>query len=528
MHHLKQVVTCALSLGILVSTTPAFGQTQPQQGVWAMGTPWFEDHARSVQPTSDGGWVVGGHTQSYGAGLWDLYVVKLNAAHEMEWTRTVGGLGSEFGYSVMQTADGGYLAVGHSQSFVWDAGYDIFVVRLDAAGDLVWSNTYGGPLDDFGFTMALTPDGGCVVAGITESFGHGIWDMYALKIGADGALQWSRTIGGPDWEEARAIWPTNDGGFVLAGLTRSYGVGNADMYVVKLNGEGELQWTRTIGGAGNDEADSVQQTSDGGFIVAGSTTSYGAGGQDAYLVRLDAAGQLLWTKVMGGPGDDVARTVRQTPDQGFVMAGSTGSGVNTTAAPYMLKVSATGAFEWAHALPVGAGEGHVFQVYPSSGGDHMLGGYAYNAEENDWYILLARVDGAGTSCGTSLANIAVQSGGTIGSGGEVNTGGTAAMVLSEASYGGKITSICLAMGIEHAALEAMHIFPSPADDHFRVTGLDAGRLVVRDAVGRLMTEPRQVFGEVVISTAHWACGTYFVEVSAANSERSTVPVWVVR
>src|SRR5690606_2771506 len=115
------------------------------------GTPLFEDHARSVQPTSDGGWVVGGHTQSFGAGLWDLYVVKLNAAQEVEWTRTVGGWGSEFGYSVMQTADGGYLAAGHSQSFGPDISYDILVVRLDAAGGVVWSRTYGGALGEFGF-----------------------------------------------------------------------------------------------------------------------------------------------------------------------------------------------------------------------------------------------------------------------------------------------------------------------------------------------------------------------------------------
>jgi hypothetical protein len=243
----------------------------------------------SLIQTSDGGYAIAGETHSFGAGSGDVYLVKLDAKGNLQWTKTIGGENDEWGNSLIQTSDGGYAIAGETHSF--GAGSeDVYLVKLDANGNLQWTKTIGEPESEIGYSLIQTSDGGYAIAGATNSFGAGGKDVYVVKLDANGNLQWTRTIGGPEGEIGYSLIQTSDGGYAIAGATNSFGAGGKDVYVVKLDANGNLQWTRTIGGPKDDEGYSLIQTSDGGYAIAGYTDSFGAGETDVYVVKLDKDG----------------------------------------------------------------------------------------------------------------------------------------------------------------------------------------------------------------------------------------------
>jgi len=282
------------------------------------------DWGNSLIQTSDGGYAIAGETESFGAGNYDVYVVKLDAKGNLQWTKTIGGKDFERGYSLIQTSDGGYAIAGDTRSF--GAGeLDVYVVKLDANGNLQWTKTIGGPGYDRGESLIQTSDGGYAITGSTRSFGAGEADVYVIKLDANGNLQWTKTIGGPDFDVGNSLIQTSDGGYAIAGETESFGAGNYDLYVVKLDANGNLQWTKTIGGTDVDWGFSLIQTSDGGYVIAGETESFGAGNYDLYVVKLDANGNLQWTKTIGGSDGEIGPSLVQTSDGGYAIAGTTGS-----------------------------------------------------------------------------------------------------------------------------------------------------------------------------------------------------------
>jgi len=296
----------------------------------------------SLIQTADGGYAIGGTTTSFGAGLSDAYLVKLDANGNLQWTKTIGGKDFEDGYSLIQTADGGYAIAGATNSF-GTGGYDVYVVKLDANGNLQWTKTIGGKKEDVGLmSLIQTADGGYAIAGATNSFGTGNGDVYVVKLDANGKLQWTKTIGGPGDEIGFSLIQTSDGGYAIAGSTFSFGAGGEDVYVVKLDANGNLQWTKTIGGPKREWGSSLIQTSDGGYAIAGSTTSFGAGQLDVYVFKLDANGNLQWTKTIGGPGDDRGISLLQTSDGGYGIAGYTNSFGASGRDVYVIKLDRNG------------------------------------------------------------------------------------------------------------------------------------------------------------------------------------------
>ena len=247
------------------------------------------DYGESVAQTSDGGYIVAGYTYSFGAGGYDVYLVKTDAVGDTIWTRTYGGFDVDFGYSVAQTSDGGYIVAGETYSF-GAGGSDVYIVKTDAVGDTLWTRTYGGSDYDYGRSVAQTSDGGYIVAGYTASFGAGSWDVYLVKTDGLGDTIWTRTYGGSDGDYSNSVAQTSDGGYIAAGYTSSFGAGYNDVYLVKTDAVGDTIWTRTYGGGNTDKGYSVAQTSDGGYIVAGYTRSFGAGEDDVYLVKTDSLG----------------------------------------------------------------------------------------------------------------------------------------------------------------------------------------------------------------------------------------------
>jgi hypothetical protein len=244
-----------------------------------------DDRALPVQQTADGGYIVAGVAQSFGAGSWDFYLVKTNSLGDTLWTRTYGGSGSDVAYSVQQTTDGGYIVAGYTYSFGAGGG-DFYLVKTNSLGDTLWTRTYGGSNSDQAQSVQQTADGGYIVAGYTSSFGAGLTDFYLVKTNSQGDTLWTRTYGGSSYERGYSVQQTADGGYIVAGITSSFGAGSVDFYLVKTNSLGDTLWTRTYGGGGADGASSVQQTADGGYIMAGYTYSFGAGLEDMWLVRV--------------------------------------------------------------------------------------------------------------------------------------------------------------------------------------------------------------------------------------------------
>jgi len=280
------------------------------------------DVASSVEQTTDGGYIIAGTTGSFASGS-DVYLVKICADGDTLWTRTFGGASEDCGSSVQQTADSGYIIAGKTCSF-GSGDADVYLIKTDADGDTLWTRTFGGDSGDFGSSVRQTADGGYIITGPTNSYGAGGWDVCLIKTDADGDTLWTKTYGDDSTESSYAIQQTSDGGFIMSGWTNSYGAGGWDVYLIKTDAQGDTLWTRTYGGADYEEGWSVQQTADSGYIIAGITTSFGAGYTDVYLIKADADGGAMWTRTFGGAYDDRGHSVQQTTDGGYIIVGYTG------------------------------------------------------------------------------------------------------------------------------------------------------------------------------------------------------------
>ena len=302
------------------------------------GSSW--DSAHSVQQTTDGGFIIAGYTGSFGAGNDDVYLIKTDPNGEMLWQNTFGGSKWDYGYSVQQTTDGGFIIAGDTSSFSAWPYSDVYLIKTDSVGNMQWQKTFGGSHFDFGWSVQQTADGGYIIAGDTKSFGGAPFreDLYLIKTDTNGNLLWQKTfIVSLSWA---AVQQTTDGGYIIvAGST-----------LIKTDTNGNLLWQKTFGGfsRGFSCGSSIQQTTDGGFIISGDTSSFGADPDytDVYLVKTDSAGNLLWQKTFSGSSYDRGRSVQQTTDGGFIIAGTTysfGAGYGDV---YLIKVGFEGCERW--------------------------------------------------------------------------------------------------------------------------------------------------------------------------------------
>jgi hypothetical protein len=340
------------------------------------------DEASQVEPTSDGGYILIGTTKSAGNGGSDMYIVKTNSAGNKEWEKTLGGLLDDEGSSVQQTSDGGYIFLGtyrYPGPGLDSNKADFFVIKTNSNGDTLWTKKYGDftgiKTNEEGISVKQTMDGGYIIAGNTDAGTDG--DMVVLKLNSSGSmmdygqhptavaqgldqavsilqqpngqyvlssysgstgLKSPRTIllstnlpspainsidkaslGEPSMLVSGEVDFTNDGQFVLTGKTN-----DDNIFLVKFSDavSNAKTWFKIFGGTGMDAGSSVQATSDGGYIILGSTASVGAGGTDIYLIKTDASGNEEWTKTFGGAGVDVGKTVRETSDGGYILLGT--------------------------------------------------------------------------------------------------------------------------------------------------------------------------------------------------------------
>jgi hypothetical protein len=320
-----------------------------------------------IQNTTDGGYILAGESKSSANGNVtgtnhgsnDYWVVKLNTVGTIVWNKLLGGNGLEKPFSIQQTTDGGYIIAGYSGSSVSGditgpihGSLEFWIVKLDALGNIIWNKSLGGANQDEAYSIQQTTDGGYIVAGYSASSAtgnvtgtnHGLGDYWIVKLDALGNITWNKLMGGSALDVPREIQQTTDGGYIVAGYSASSANGDVtginhglnDCWIVKLDALGNILWNKLLGGNGEERTYSIQQATDGGYIVAGYSTSSingdvtatNHGSNDYWIVKLDAFGNIFWNKLLGGSSSDFAISIQQTIDGGYVVAGASLSSAN--------------------------------------------------------------------------------------------------------------------------------------------------------------------------------------------------------
>ncbi len=389
----------------IANATCAFAQAPDTLWTRAYGDS-LNEYGREVNLTTDGGFIIAGYTNSMGAGGTDFYLVKTNSTGDTLWTRTYGDSLNDYGRSAQQTTDGGYIFVGYSNSS--GAGsYDYYLVKTNSTGDTTWTRTYGGTGVDYGMWVQQTSDGGYILAGATDSYGAGSRDFYLVKTDSIGDTLWTRAYGGVDLEYCYNVRQTSDGGYIAAGYTTSYGAGGRDFYLVKTNANGDTLWTGIYGGADYDYGMGVQQTTDGGYIFTGYTNSFGAGGYDFYLIKTDAAGDTLWTRTYGGTETERPNEVQQTTDGGYIIVGYTNSYGLVFYDVYLIKTDANGDTLWT-GMYGGIDHDYGMSIKQTADGGYIAAGYtiSYGAGGRDFYLI--RLEGSALTVTLTPQNPPIQ------------------------------------------------------------------------------------------------------------------------
>ena len=281
-----------------------------------------DDYGKYVQETCDGGFIIVGFTESFGAGSADVYLIKTDADGNEDWSNTFDGSGYDSGWCVQQTDDGGYIIAGNTLSSGAGAS-DVYLIKTDADGDEEWSRTFGGAFGDWGRSVQPTSDGGYIVAGITYSYEpYHLSDVYLIKTDSAGNQTWSKVFHKDGSARGECVRQTSDGGFIITGKDDT---STGDVYLIKTDSSGDEEWSKTFGGSEDDGGESVRQTSEGGFIIGGTTYSMGVGGSDAWLIKTDSDGNEDWNQTFGGIGYDYGKAVQILNDSCYILAGSTSS-----------------------------------------------------------------------------------------------------------------------------------------------------------------------------------------------------------
>lgn len=380
-HLLKSIIFIVLA--IFLSPSCEEPEQVPEYEFKTFGGSGF-DWGNSIQQTKDGGYIIAGCTDSYGAGIDDVWLIKTDASGDTAWTRTYGGSSIDWGKSVQQTSDGGYIITGFTRSF--GAGvYDVWLIKTDASGDTAWTKTFGGSYSDKGNSVQQTSDGGYIITGETYS------DVWLIKTDVTGDTVWTKTFGGRYHDEGNYVRQTSDGGYIIAGHTGSSFDISGDVCLIKTDALGDMVWTRTFGGSADDKGRSVQQTADGGYIVVGETATDEAIFYDVYLIKTDASGDTVWTRTFGGINHDDGYSVQQTADRGYIIAGGTASYGAGHFDVWLIKTNASGDIAWTRTIG-GIGSDRGYSMQPTSDGGYIITGptSSYEAGSND--VLLIKTD----------------------------------------------------------------------------------------------------------------------------------------
>lgn len=385
----------SLRWGILfLVALPALAAPDATKWVGAVGGGYW-DYFRCIRSTADGGYIISGQAEPT-FGNTEAWCTKTDADGKVIWKKTYGGSDFDIAYRVEETSDRGFIVAGTTDSF--GAGSrDAWIYRLDKNGKVKWQKTYGGSVYDTAYGLTRTTDGGYMVVGESSSFGAGYMDAWCLKLDANGALQWARALGGADQDSARSVVQAGDGGYVFAGYTESSGAGDKDLWCAKLDSTGSLVWSKTFGGTDEDYANEIQKTADGGFVIGGYTESFGKGYSDAWVIKLNSDGGVAWQRTYGASNFEEGYSILQLTDGSYMLAADTysfGSGLSDF---WFVKLTSTGGITWQ--TTVGGSQWDTPQsVQQTTDSGFVFAGWSstYGVDAYDGF--LARVTASGQSC----------------------------------------------------------------------------------------------------------------------------------
>ena len=299
------------------------------------------DRANMVLELPNTGFIIVGKTQSLEDGSEDILILKTNQSGHVEWSKNYGSFNDQSGDFIQLTLDGGYIICGQSvESYT---GFNkLNLLKIDSDGDEIWNQSYGGNGDAYGYSVISLSDGSYLAIGMTRSLGELNGDAWLIKIDSDGNEIWNQSYGGNGTDIIRSIVLT-DNGYLLAGNTNSYGNGNNDIFIIKVDQAGVQQWSQTYGGNGTDVGRSISKVVDGGYIITGYTDSFGNSSSfNIWLIKIDENGNLIWDKTYGENGDDRALDGHQTLDGGYVLTGFSDSNSNNTPSIIIIKTDKDG------------------------------------------------------------------------------------------------------------------------------------------------------------------------------------------
>ena len=354
-----------------------------------------EDQASSIWQTLDGGYLVGGTTISYGTGITSAaFLTKVDPSGNQIWSKTFGGTGHDYINSIYRTSDGGYIVTGMTHE-IMDG--DILVMKFDSSGNRTWTKSYAGSAgySDTAASIQQTSDGGYIIAGSLGVYTRSALnsDFLIMKLDPSGSQVWAKNYDATSNENAASVQQTSDGGYIVVGHTAV-----DDILAMKFDSSGNRTWTKKMGGSNLDHARFVQQTSDGGYIITGDTDSYGSGNTDILVVKIDSSGNQTWAKTYGGSRADSASSIQQTSDGGYILSGSTRRPDNYVNL-VVVKIDSFGNQTWAKIFGGNSYSQSAQSVRQTSDGGYIVGGYtdSYGAGDDDLAIL--KIDSSGNISG---------------------------------------------------------------------------------------------------------------------------------
>lgn len=502
-----------LSLILLYLSHSAYSQTSiPLNIQWQKSFGGSDaETAKSVVQTPDGGYIAAGYTKSSNGNVTvnhgnnDFWIVKMDSSGSLQWQKSLGGSANDQANSIRNTSDGGYIIAGFTESSDGDItlnkGFsDYWIIKLNSAGNIEWQKTYGGIYADIATSVKQTTDGGYIVAGYSSSNtgditgNHGSSDYWILKLDATGNLQWQKSLGGSYGERGFDIQQTNEGGYIVAGDTYSSSNGDVssvtlgarDFWIVKLGNTGNIQWEKRFGGSGEDYNYSIAQTSDGGYIAAGTTTStngnitFNNGQGDYWIIKLDTSGNLQWQKTFGGLTYDQAYSVTQTSDENFMAVGYVSSNTGAAESPgfssaqyWVVKLDYSGNILW----------------------QKDYGGSQYEIA----YSIIPTMDNGIVIAGLSDSN--PDSGDVTG-----NHGGNDFWIVKLAEN--QLNTH------ENIIKSNISIYPNPAKDFFIIDHLPVGAIInIHDMSGRKIFSEKYSETKVSINTSEFINGVYIIQIN---------------
>ena len=463
----------------------------------------YGNQANSIISTNTGGYAVAGWYDVEGSFTAEFYLVLIDAQGDTLLTKTYGskvdttanitvnGSGNE-GYNLIQTDDDGFFFIGERHDFPGGPS-EVFAVKINATGEMEWSKTYGGFDNEYGLSVHQTDDGGYAIGGFTESFGTGSRNFYLLRTNSFGDILWTKTYGGTSIEAANQIQPTNDGGYIMVGYSFSFGAGNSDIFVIKTDENGEIIWEKTYGGDLNDLGLSITLTDEGGYIICGGTESFGAGNSDVLVVKINADGDVLWSKTYGGNGYELGVSVAKTVNNDFIIAGYTrtfGAGGEDF---YVLKIDTQGDTIWTKTFG-GEFDESAKAVISTSDNGCIIAGYTrtFGAGGLEMYVVKTDEDGfseCGQSTETIISDITITVTSTTA---DVDEGVTTKVPITLVGNTNTETSnpCDIINGVKNDLKKLnFEIFPNPANDFLIIKNIDAPlfskkRIVINDILGR--------------------------------------------